>query len=298
MAFTRPAPPDGMQHIIWAFSRTPPESADEDSHISVHHRYGSGVLNLTRTRTTAPVSEGEGEDAPLPSPVPSAEAGDDGEDEDKDKVDSDADVGNTTRPTDVASVIGGGSGGFANFVHAGLCILAFLIVIPSGALVVRYAKATGSSTAFSLHQYLQFGVAGTSIAGGMLAYLFMDSNGSGAAHKWWGLALVLLYGMQCAVGFWVQRTSASDRTSLHRTLLAGLGVCIVLLAFYDAWLGFIVAGDGPLLWCILFVVIPSLYLVGVVIIQRRFGSAPEEAKGDYVALDSRGPSEVEDSRRS
>jgi len=106
----------------------------------------------------------------------------------------------------------------------------------------------------------------------------MDSNGSGAAHKvskipWdgdladqcvlrfsfvklqlWGLALVLLYGVQCAVGFWVQRTPASDRTSLHRTLLAGLGVCIVLLAFYDAWLGFVAAGDGPLLWCILFVV--------------------------------------------
>jgi hypothetical protein len=36
--------------------------------------------------------------------------------------------------------------------------LAFLIVIPSGALVVRYAKATGSSAAFSLHRNLQFGV--------------------------------------------------------------------------------------------------------------------------------------------
>jgi hypothetical protein len=56
------------------------------------------------------------------------------------------------------------------------------------------------------------------------------------------------------VGFWAQRTPASDRTSLHRTLLAGLGVCIVLLAFYDAWLGFVAAGDDPLLWGILFVV--------------------------------------------
>jgi hypothetical protein len=72
--------------------------------------------------------------------------------------------------------------------------------------------------------------------------------------QWWGLALVLLYGVQSAVGFWVQRTPESDRTSLHRTLLAGLGVCIVLLGFYDAWLGFVAAGDGPLLWCILFVV--------------------------------------------
>lgn len=154
------APPDGIQHIIWAFSRTPPESADEDSHISIHHRFGSSVLNLTRT--TAPVSEGE--DAPLPSPVPSIGAGDDGEDEDK----VDSGVGNTTRPrpTDAASAIGsGGGGGFANFVHAGLCILAFLIVIPSGALVVRYAKATGSSAAFSLHRNLQFGVGASFVFG-------------------------------------------------------------------------------------------------------------------------------------
>ena len=139
-----------MQHIIWAFSRTPPESADDDSHISIHYRFGSSVLNLTRTTTTAPVSEDE-DAAPLPSPVPSAEAGDDSK-----EVDSD--VGETTRPTDAASAIGARGGGFVNFVHAGLCILAFLIVIPSGALVVRYAKATGSSAAFSLHRNLQFGV--------------------------------------------------------------------------------------------------------------------------------------------
>jgi hypothetical protein len=50
-------------------------------------------------------------------------------------------------------------------VHAGLCVLAFLIVIPSGALVVRYAKATGSSAAFSLHRNLQFGVGAYSIFG-------------------------------------------------------------------------------------------------------------------------------------
>ncbi len=72
--------------------------------------------------------------------------------------------------------------------------------------------------------------------------------------QWWGLALVLLYGVQCAMGFWVQSTPVSDRTSLHRTLLPGLGVCIVLLAFYDTWLGFVAAGNDLLLWCILFVV--------------------------------------------
>ena len=131
-----------MQDIIWAFSRTPPESADEDAHISVHHLYGTGVLNLTRATAVS-------EDEPLPtsSPVPTPEAGDI------------ADGGNTTtRPTDGASAVGSGGSGFASFVHAGLCILAFLLVIPSGALVVRYARATGNPAAFNLHRNLQFGV--------------------------------------------------------------------------------------------------------------------------------------------
>ena len=130
------APPDGMQDIIWAFSRTPPESADADADISVHHFFGSSALDLTRT-TGGAVSE----DDPLPSPAPSAEAGGD---------EVDADVGKTTGPAR--------GGGVARVVHAGLCILAFLLVIPFGALVVRYAKATGSSAAFDLHRYLQFGV--------------------------------------------------------------------------------------------------------------------------------------------
>jgi hypothetical protein len=165
-----------MQHIIWAFSRTPPGSADEDSHISIHHRFGSSVLNLTRT--TAPGSEGEGDAPPLPSPVPSTGAGDE-----DNKVDSG--VGNSTRPrptTDAASDVGSGSlsggGGLANFVHAGLCILAFLIVIPSGALVVRYAKATGSSAAFSLHRNLQFGVGAFFVFGSShpLTYLALLPN--------------------------------------------------------------------------------------------------------------------------
>jgi hypothetical protein len=60
--------------------------------------------------------------------------------------------------------------------------------------------------------------------------------------------------MQCAVGYWAQRTPAQHRTRVQRIALAGLGACIVLLAYYDAWLGFVAAGDSPLLWSILFVV--------------------------------------------
>jgi heme A synthase len=79
----------------------------------------------------------------------------------------------------------------------------------------------------------------------------------------WGVALLLLYGVQCAVGFWVNRMPAESRTRTHNRLLAGLGVLVVLLAFYDAWLGFVAVPDGPpLFWCmILFVVSEGLFFV-------------------------------------
>lgn len=72
--------------------------------------------------------------------------------------------------------------------------------------------------------------------------------------QWWGTGLVLLYCVQCAVGFWAQRTPAPNRTGLHRKLPVWLGACVVLLAVYDVWLGVLAAGDDPLMWYMLFVV--------------------------------------------
>jgi hypothetical protein len=49
-------------------------------------------------------------------------------------------------------------GGALSFVHGALCTAGFLLVLPSGALVARYAKVTGSARAFQLHGLLQFGL--------------------------------------------------------------------------------------------------------------------------------------------
>lgn len=137
------APRDGMENVIWAFSRTPPVSADVDVHIAVHHMFGRSKLNLTRTAASPSPSEDEDTPLSVPVPAPSAEVGDDnGGDEGE---------GKGERPSS-------GVGGFANFVHAALCTVAFLLVIPSGALVMRFAKVTGSSAAINLHRNLQFGV--------------------------------------------------------------------------------------------------------------------------------------------
>ena len=74
----------------------------------------------------------------------------------------------------------------------------------------------------------------------------------------WGAALVALYVVQCGVEYWVQRTPEQHRTRVQRIMLAVLGASIVLLAFYDSWLGVVAAGDSPLFWSVLFVVSPSL----------------------------------------
>jgi len=265
-----------MQHVIWAFSRTPPESADANVDIKVHHAFGSTTLNLTRTAAAAPSDDndaggnGNGDEANGSTPTPT--------------------------PSDAASDASESRlSSFAGFVHAGLCMAAFLLVIPSGALVVRYAKLTGSSVAFDLHRILQFGVAGVFIVMGILAHLLMDTHGSDLSHKLWGAGLVALYVVQCGVGFWVQRTPEQHRTRVQRITLAVLGASIVLLAFYDSWLGVVATGHSPLWWSILFVCVPPLFLLGWLVIQRRFGSEGEDAKGDYVALDTRVPNdEVEE----
>ncbi|KAH9017323.1 hypothetical protein EDB85DRAFT_2294901 [Lactarius pseudohatsudake] len=296
IAFTRNAPPDGMQNIIWAFSRTPPGSEDPGVPISIHHKIGRGVLNLTRipdipAKPPAPLPPPPPVHIDHPHPHPEEEdRHDDEKAEDEGESHDDENAEDEGESHDDDAVSGGST---ASFVHGALCTVGFLLVLPSGALVARYAQATGSPRAFLLHRLLQFGVAGASIAGGSLAYLFMDNHGSSMAHKVGGVGLVLLYVVQCAFGSWVHRIPAESRTGARSALLAGLGGAIVLLAFFETWLGLISAGRSTLVWSALLLTVPALYVVGVMTVQRRFGSVKEGAKGEYVALDTRPPSNDE-----
>ena len=176
---TLQAPEDELQNVIWAFGSTPPQSADADAPFSIHQRMGRGTLNLTRV---APSPSPSPEPSPEPSPTPPL---------------------HEPQPEPEEDEVDGGRGGSASFVHGALCIAGFLLVLPAGAIVARYAKVTGNARAFQLHRLLQFvlgscclcplhlittqagGVisAGASIAGGMLAYLFMDSHHSSTTHK-------------------------------------------------------------------------------------------------------------------
>ena len=134
-----------MQDIIWAFSRTPPRSADPDTPISIHHKIGRGKLNLTRTAR------------PLPEPVPQPTS------DFKDEVVESSVPNSTTGHEEVYAkpqVVRRrrGERAFASLMHGALCMTGFLLVIPFGVFVVRYAKLTGRPEAFQLHRLLQFGV--------------------------------------------------------------------------------------------------------------------------------------------
>lgn len=104
--------------------------------IKVHHEFGGATLNLTRTAAPPSNDTGGNEDEADGTRPPPSDA----------DADADADAPESIVPS------------LAGFVHAVLCMAAFLLVIPSGALVVRYARLTGSSAAFTLHRNMQFGI--------------------------------------------------------------------------------------------------------------------------------------------
>ena len=71
---------------------------------------------------------------------------------------------------------------------------------------------------------------------------YLSSEQAGSAN------LLLLYLIKCAFGSWVYQIPVWRRTRVHSMLLAGLGATIVLLAFYQTWLGLIAAGRDTIEW--------------------------------------------------
>jgi hypothetical protein len=156
--------------------------------IAIHHRIGRGTLNLTRTEPAPAPSEPVLPALPSAPPSNSSKPG--------------ATAGHEESEGEIHGESERRGGGFASIMHGALCVTGFLLVLPSGVLVVQYAKLTGDPGAFRLHQLLQFGLgscpslqslhlthlprtvhdsAGGLITGGTLAYRFMDDDGSDVA---------------------------------------------------------------------------------------------------------------------
>jgi hypothetical protein len=85
---------------------------------------------------------------------------------------------------------------------------------------------------------------------------YLSSEQAGSAN------LLLLYLVQCACGSWVYQIPRGRRTRVQRVLLAGLGTTIVLLAFYQTWLGLDAAGHDSLV-CLALLTVSVLALIAV-----------------------------------
>ena len=131
-----------MQNIIWAYNRTPPRSSDADTDISIYHRIGHGILNLMLSKT--PHIEPQLVHTPsklkpvfpaLPRPpVPPIH-------------NPGSDPTAARKESEKGETFGENhrGGGFASIMHGTLCMTGFLLVLPSGMLVVQSCCCTSCS---------------------------------------------------------------------------------------------------------------------------------------------------------
>ncbi|GJJ15869.1 hypothetical protein Clacol_010147 [Clathrus columnatus] len=128
--------------------------------------------------------------------------------------------------------------------HAAFVSLGFLILLPSGVLLARLSR-TYNNKWFKGHWIIQFALAGpVIITGCILGFIAVNAQGGGETHtnhKTIGVVLLALYIAQCALGAFIHfvkirvwRFNRPPQNYYH----AILGLTILGLSFYQAWLGF------------------------------------------------------------
>lgn len=167
-------------------------------------------------------------------------------------------------------------------VHAALFSTAFLIVLPIGALVARLR--TLNSLWFPSHWILQFYLAGPLVLAAFIVVVTaVKQHGLGHfndTHKRVGLALFVMYIVQCAIGAFIHFVKSKRmRRPPQNYLHAVLGLAIIGLALYQVHLGYTtewrlyVAGKIPIgvnvAWTVWVVVIPVLYTLGLFLLPRQ-----------------------------
>ncbi|KAJ7587082.1 CBD9-like protein [Mycena floridula] len=177
-------------------------------------------------------------------------------------------------------------------VHAILCVIGFLLLLPAGALLARYLR-TRSPSWFMGHWIAQFALSAPLIVAGF-AIGFTVVSGSGETHlddrhKTWGVVIFALYLAQCGLGaliHWVKPKRSTGRPP-QNYVHAVLGLVIIGLALYQVRSGyneewgkatssFNVPSAINIIWYIWVILLPLLYAVGLAYLPRQFR---QEANG-------------------
>ena len=173
--------------------------------------------------------------------------------------------------------------------HAVLSGVGFLIFLPFGALLARWLR-TFTPRWFLGHSIVQFYVAGTFILIGFaLGISAVSDAGSGHltdTHRKWGVAIFVLYSVQCGLGafiHWVkpQAKAPGPRARPPQNYVHAIfGLLILALAFYQVNTGYkdewplLGRGNAPsavnrafIAWAVL---LPIFYFAGLALLPRQF----------------------------
>lgn len=285
LAYTIPADTNMQPELIWAFGTdTPSSSNGATATFQQHLSMGTISLDLTKSNNASI----------LASPVLSLEQP------------SGSNGGSTpTAPKSKSS--GPAPAEKVILAHAIVCSVAFLVVMPAGALLARYLR-TFSNTWFKGHWILQFGISAPIVlVGAILAGSISHAGGPDISntHTRVGVVLFIVYTLQCILGsiiHFVKPKNAKGRPP-QNYIHAVFGLTIIGLGFYQVRTGY--AHEWPratgrpapmainALWYVWVVTIPLAYFGGLALLRRQFAQEKEaralpklspwqEAKGYHV----------------
>ncbi|KAJ7611977.1 hypothetical protein DFH06DRAFT_1484988 [Mycena polygramma] len=187
--------------------------------------------------------------------------------------------------------------------HAFCCVIAFALFLPGGALLARYLR-TFKPWWYSLHWIVQL-TAGVFIVIGVALGVVANHESQTALdnHKRTGVALFVLYILQCSIGAVVHFFKASDakRRPVQNYFHGLLGVIVIAMGMYQIRTGYNVewpaymatdrhpTGKLPgwintlwIVWCIMLVV---AYASGMWYLRKQYGQeATERVHSGHIVL--------------
>ncbi|KAJ6478803.1 hypothetical protein C8R47DRAFT_1138217 [Mycena vitilis] len=219
---------------------------------------------------------------------------------------------------------GGGGGGNPNAIlnipltpleikarnHAILCTVGFLILLPLGVLLARYAR-TFTHRWFWGHATMQFVISGPVIfAGWALGHEVSDAlefQDMHDPHQNIGIALLAMYATQLLLGTFIHFFKMQGFFRGHRTpqnyLHVALGLAIIALAAYQVHYGlnteWLVLGFGGVpghqvpdkamhAWLALIIVFWVLYFLGMAVLPRQFSREKDGREQLHIARKTEG----------